>query len=122
MKTEIPSNTGYSYQYQNFGKTSNKGVELTLNAVLADKAKWGLNFNFNISYNRNRIDELSTENPWQSSNWSGSTIAKYEDYRVEEGGRLGEIWGYKTNGFYTAYDPVTNPMVNCFEWYFMGIA
>lgn len=109
MKTEIPSNTGYSYQYQNFGKTSNKGVELTLNAVLADKAKWGLNFNFNISYNRNRIDELSTENPWQSSNWSGSTIAKYEDYRVEEGGRLGEIWGYKTNGFYTAYDPVTNP-------------
>ena len=109
MKTEIPSNTGYSYQYQNFGKTSNKGVELTLNAVLADKAKWGLNFNFNISYNRNRIDELGTENPWQSSNWSGSTIAKYEDYRVEEGGRLGEIWGYKTNGFYTAYDPVTNP-------------
>ena len=109
MKTEIPSNTGYSYQYQNFGKTSNKGVELTLNAVLADKTKWGLNFNFNISYNRNRIDELGTENPWQSSNWSGSTIAKYEDYRVEEGGRLGEIWGYKTNGFYTAYDPVTNP-------------
>ena len=109
LSGEIPSNTGYSYQYQNFGKTSNKGVELTLNAVLADKAKWGLNFNFNISYNRNRIDELSTENPWQSSNWSGSTIAKYEDYRVEEGGRLGEIWGYKTNGFYTAYDPVTNP-------------
>ena len=68
---------------------------MTLNAVLADKAKWGLNFNFNISYNRNRIDELGTENPWQSSNWSGSTIAKYEDYRVEEGGRLGEIWDIK---------------------------
>ncbi len=109
MKTEIPSNTGYSYQYQNFGKTSNKGVELMLNAVIADKEKWGLNFNFNIAYNRNHIDELATENPWQSSNWSGSTIAKYEDYRVEAGGRLGEIWGYKTNGFYTAYDPVNNP-------------
>ena len=25
----------------------------------------------------------------------GSTIAKYEDYRVEEGGRLGEIWDIK---------------------------
>lgn len=109
MRTEIPSNTGYSYQYQNFGKTSNKGVELVLEAVLADKQNWGLNLNFNIAYNRNRIDELGTDNPWQSSNWAGSTIAKYEDFRVEQDGRLGEVWGYKTAGFYTAYDPVNNP-------------
>ena len=109
MKTEIPSNTGYNYQYQNFGKTSNKGIEVTMNAVLVDKKKFGLNFNFNISYNKNHIDELNTDNPWQSSSWAGSTIAKYEDFRVEEGGSLGEVWGYKTNGFFTAYDPVTNP-------------
>lgn len=109
MKTEIPANAGYNYQYQNFGSTSNKGVELSMNAIIADKKTFGLNFNFNISYNRNRIEKLNTDNPWQSSGWGGSTIAKYEDFRVEEGGRLGEIWGYKTNGFYTAYDPVTNP-------------
>ena len=107
MQTLIPSNTGYSYQFQNFGKTSNKGVELALNAVLIDKKKFGLNFNFNVSYNKNKIDELNMENPWQSSNWSGSTIAKYEDFRVEEGGRLGELWGYKSNGFYTVYDAAT---------------
>ena len=64
-KTEIPSNTSYNFtSIRTLVKLSNKGVELTLNAVLADKAKWGLNFNFNISYNRNRIDELGTENPW----------------------------------------------------------
>lgn len=109
MRTEIPANTGYGYQYQNFGKTSNKGVELAMNAVLVDRKKFSLNFNFNISYNRNHIDELATENPWQSSSWSGSTISKYEDFRVEEGGRLGEIWGFKTNGYFTAYDAVSNP-------------
>ena len=109
MRTEIPANTGYSYQYQNFGQTSNKGVELTLNTVLADRKDFKLNFNFNISYNQNRIDKLATENPWQSSNWSGSTISKYEDFRVEKGGRLGEIWGYKTDGYFTAYDPINNP-------------
>ena len=107
MQSVIPSNTGYSSQYQNFGKTSNKGVELALNAVIVDKKNFGLNFNFNISYNKNKIDELNMENPWQSSNWSGSTIAKYEDFRVEEGGRLGELWGYKSNGFYTVYDAAT---------------
>jgi hypothetical protein len=83
------------------------GVELALNAVIVDKKKFGLNFNFNVSYNKNKIDELNLENPWQSSNWSGSTISKYEDFRVEQGGRLGELWGYKMNGYYTVYDPAT---------------
>ena len=91
MQSIVPANTGYSYQFQNFGKTSNKGVELALNAVIVDKKNFGLNFNFNVSYNKNKIDELNMENPWQSSNWSGSTIAKYEDFRVEQGGRLGEL-------------------------------
>ncbi len=107
MQTVIPANTGYNTQYQNFGKTSNKGVEFALNAVLVDTKNFGLNFNFNIAYNKNKIEELATGNPWQSSNWSGSTIAQYEDYRVEAGGALGELWGYKTNGFYTVYDPAT---------------
>jgi TonB-linked SusC/RagA family outer membrane protein len=109
MKTEIPANTGYSYQYQNFGQTSNKGVELAVNAVIVDNKKYSVNFTYNISYNRNKIDKLNTESPWQSSSWAGSTLSKYEDYRVEQGGRLGEIWGYKTNGYFTAYDPVSNP-------------
>ena len=109
MQTVVPSSTGYSYQFQNFGKTSNKGVELTVNAVIVDRKKWGLNFNFNIAYNKNKIDELNMENPWQSSSWSGSTIAEYEDFKIEEGGRLGELWGFKTNGFFTVYDPVSNP-------------
>ena len=109
MKTEIPSNTGYSYQYQNFGKTSNKGIEFSASAVLVDTKKASVNFNFNIAWNKNKIDELNTDNPWQSSNWAGSVLSKYEDYRVEEGGSLGEIWGYKTAGYYTAYDAETNP-------------
>ena len=109
MQTVVPSSTGYSYQFQNFGKTSNKGVELTVNTVIVDRKQWGLNFNFNIAYNKNKIDELNMENPWQSSSWSGSTISKYEDFKIEEGGRLGELWGFKTNGFFTVYDPVSNP-------------
>ena len=107
MQSVVPASTGYSYQFQNFGKTSNKGVELTLNAAIIDKKNFTLNANFNISYNKNKIEELAMDNPWQSSNWAGSTISKYEDFKVEEGGRLGEIWGFKQNGYYTIYDPAT---------------
>lgn len=109
MRTEIPGNSGYNYQYRNFGQTSNKGVELSVNAALIDKKRFGLNVTANIAYNRNRIDKLSTDSPWQSSNWAGSTLSQYEDFRVEEGGRMGEIWGYRTDGYFTVFDPVTNP-------------
>lgn len=107
MLTEVPSSSGYSYQYQNFGKTSNKGVEFSLNAAIIQKKNFNLNGNFNISWNKNKIDELTNTNPWQSSNFAGSTFSLYEDYRVVEGGALGEVWGYKTNGFFTVYDPTT---------------
>lgn len=63
----------------------------------------------NLAYNRSHIDELNTDSPWQDYKWVGSNISQYENFRVEEGGRLGEIWGYRANGFYTVYDPKTNP-------------
>ena len=109
MRTEIPANTGYSYQYQNFGKTSNKGIELQLNAGIIQNRNFNLDFNMNIAYNKNRIDELNTNNPWQSSNWAGSTLSKYEDFRVEKGGSLGEVWGFKSNGYFTVFDEKNNP-------------
>ena len=104
MKTTIASSSGYSYQYKNMGQTSNKGVELQLDAVLVDAKDFGLNFNFNISYNRGKIDKLNGSSFWQSSSWAGTAAAGIEDFLVEEGGRLGEVYGYKTDGFYTADD------------------
>ena len=109
MQVEIPSQSGYSYQFRNFGQTSNKGIELNVNTYIVDKKNFKLNANFNISWNTNKIDKLNMDNPWQSSNFAGSTFAAYEDFNVAKGGKLGEIWGYKTNGFFTAYDPQTNP-------------
>lgn len=71
MRAEVPSQTGYSYQYQNFGQTSNKGIEFTMNAAIIDKKDYNLTGTFNISWNKNKIDKLNTDNPWQSSNFAG---------------------------------------------------
>ena len=104
MKTTIAASSGYGYQYKNLGQTSNKGVELQLDGVILDKKNYGLNFNFNISYNKGKIDKLDGNSSWQSSKWGGSAAAGLEDFLIEEGGRLGEVYGYKTDGFYTADD------------------
>lgn len=102
MKTRVQSSSGYLYQYQNFGSTENKGVEFSTNLVILDSKNFTLNGNFNIAYNRNKITELTNDDPYQSSSFAGSTISEYNDFYVTEGGRLGEIWGFKYDGYYTA--------------------
>ena len=103
MKVKIPSHAGYgynSYQYQNFGKTSNKGVEISSNIVAYDSKKLTVNANFNIAYNKNKIEELNAfAGGWQSSSFNG---VAYEEFKIEEGGALGEIWGYESDGWYVA--------------------
>lgn len=105
MKATIPSGTGYTTQYQNFGKTSNKGIELAVNYAIVDNDDLKVNFNFNIGYNKSKIDELKSDNPFQSSNFAGSAITLGSgDFRVAEGGKLGEVWGYKYIGMYKPED------------------
>ena len=103
MNATIPSSTGFSTQYKNFGQTSNKGIELALDAVIVDTKDFGLNANFNISYNRAKIDKLAGGQTWQSSNWGGKPAGQ-NDFFIEEGGRLGEVYGYELDGFYTTDD------------------
>ena len=108
MLQTLPSATGYERQYQNVGTTSNKGIEWALNAALVDSKKFNLNFNFNISYNKNKIDKLEGGAHYETSSWGGTKINKSTgDFLLEEGGRLGELWGYKQQGFYTVFDPAT---------------
>ena len=101
MKARVQSSSGYLYQYQNFGSTENKGVELSLNYAAINTKSLALNFNANVAYNSNKITKLTTDDPFQSSSFAGSTISEYNDFYVTEGGRLGEVWGYKYDGFYT---------------------
>ena len=104
MKARVQSSSGYLYQYQNFGTTENKGFEFSTNVVIIDNKNFSLNGNFNISYNKNKIKELTNGNMYQSSSFAGSTIADQDDFYVMEGGRLGDIYGYMYDGFYTASD------------------
>lgn len=49
MEIQLPSVSGYRTQYQNLGQTTNRGVELSLNANLINKKDFFLDFNFNIT-------------------------------------------------------------------------
>ncbi len=101
----IASTYGYTSQYQNIGKTNNKGVELQLSAVLLRKpAGFNWNANFNISHNRNKIVALGRNQSsfYPAASWGVS--GQPTDYITRIGDPVGAMWGLVTDGFYKVSD------------------
>lgn len=96
---------GYTEQYQNIGKTSNKGIEISLNARIVEKEKWSVNGNFNIGINRSKVDKLA-DGDYQDykSGWASTDLKGENDYRVQVGQPLGLIYGFVADGYYKTTD------------------
>jgi len=96
-------NTSYTYQWRNMGEVQNSGIEATLNLVAVENKNFGLNFNFNIGVNQNRINSLGVMNNFSvSSGWAGTAILN--DYLVNVGDSMGLIYGYQSDGRYEVSD------------------
>lgn len=121
LSTVIPGDTGFTEMMTNVGQTSNKGVEFNVNAYIIDRKDFTLSANFNIGFNKGKIDKLSAG---EDAFYTTADVDINEDvfwYRVGE--RMGSIYGYVNDGFYKVedfnYDPVANTytlkegVVNC---------
>ncbi len=95
--------SGYDSQYQNIGSTRNRGVELTLNAPIISKKDFSLNIGGNIAYNQNTVTSLGgLESIMAQSYWASTEIG--DDYIVQVGQPLGNMYGYVSDGMYTVND------------------
>lgn len=103
LAVAIPPTTGYTSQLQNIGATSNRGVEIQLNATPVSKKNFAWNSNFNISFNKNRVESLGgPTSQTRNSGWQGSDGV--DDYLVEVGRPVGLMYGFVTDGFYKIED------------------
>ena len=95
--------TGYDSQYRNLGKTQNKGFEATFTWHVVDKKDWGIDFNGNISFNKNKVKSLGIMKDfgWPSM-WQSTEIGN--DYMIAVGQSLGEVYGYRCAGRYEVSD------------------
>ena len=95
--------SGYEFQYQNIGSVQNRGLELSLNAVLVERDNFGLTVGANISLNRNKVLSLGKLSRIESeSRWASSEVGV--DYVVEPGQPLGNMYGYFSDGYYSVSD------------------
>ena len=62
LTVALPAASGFSSSLQNIGELENKGLELSLNTENFTKGKFHWSTDFNISFNRNKVLALNTEN------------------------------------------------------------
>lgn len=102
LETQIPGDTGFTSLMTNVGQTSNRGIELNLNAYIVEKKDWTLSANFNIGFNKGKIDKLAGN---EEAFYATAGVNINDDvfwYRVGE--KMGTIYGYVNDGFYTVND------------------
>ena len=103
LAVAIPPTTGYTSQLQNIGATSNRGVEIQLGATPFQSKNFTWNTNFNISFNKNRVESLGgVQSQTRNSGWQGSDGV--DDYLVQVGKPVGQMYGFVTDGFYKVED------------------
>lgn len=103
LSAQIPATTGYTTQLQNIGATSNRGLEFQLNAVVFQKRDFNWQSNFNIAFNKNRVESLGgVSQITRNSGWQGSDGV--DDYLVKVGQPVGLMYGFVTDGFYKIDD------------------
>lgn len=103
LALQIPPTTGYTSQIRNIGATSNRGIEFQLNAIPIQKRNFSWNSNFNIAFNKNRVENLGgPEQITRSSGWQGTDGT--DDYLVKVGQPVGLMYGFVTDGFYKLDD------------------
>ncbi len=105
MKVPVDASAGYSYQFQNVGQTSNKGLELSLGSDLVRSKNFNLSVNLTYNFNKNNIDKLNDDALADThTGWGSSMLKPYYDYVIRKGQPVGLIQGYKSQGFYTVDD------------------
>jgi TonB-linked SusC/RagA family outer membrane protein len=105
LRVPIDSSTGYSYQYQNVGETSNKGVELQLSYTPIRTKDFSLTVSGTYNYNKNTVEALSDKvKTTYRTGWGSTMKAPYDDYELVVGKPVGQIRGYIFDGFYSVDD------------------
>ena len=105
MRVPVAESTGHSYQYQNVGETSNKGIEFSIFYEIIRSKDFNLSVNATYNYNKNNVEKVvEGVNADTNTNWGSSMKRPYNDYIIREGEPVGTIWGYKSAGFYTVDD------------------
>ncbi|HYG37743.1 MAG TPA: TonB-dependent receptor [Cytophagales bacterium] len=89
-RAPLPSETGYSETPVNIGTIENEGFEFMINTFPVRNSEITWNLSYNMAFNNDKVKEL----------YKGLPIIEDGRWFVEEGGRLGNFYGWQALGVY----------------------
>lgn len=96
MTLRVASQTGYTSRWTNIGKTSNKGIELTIETRNIIKPNFSWRSTLTLSHNKQMVDDIGTEEFISAYNSPGNN--PYMIYGYVKGYPLNSLWGFKYGG------------------------
>ena len=88
--------TGYTSRFTNLGKTSNRGVEVSVESRNIVKPKFGWTTSFTLSHNKQMVDDIGSEDFISAYDSPGNN--SYMMYGYVKGYPLNSLWGFKYGG------------------------
>lgn len=106
----LPGELGYNAVRVNVGSIQNEGFEFMINTFPVRNGKVTWNVSYNMSFNNDKVLEL----------YGGIPITSSGRWFLEEGGRLGNFYGWKNKGVYqysesNAYTPEWQRLTPVFD-------
>jgi len=110
LNADIPSTTGFTRVYKNIGEITNEGLELTLTTVNVKSKTFTWSSDFNISFNRNKVMELSDNqhNMLSTVSWDNG-YTNEPLYMAALNGPAAAFFGYLSDGLYQVDDFDVSP-------------
>ena len=96
LTVKVPQHTGYDNKYQNIGRTTSQGLELTLNSRNIVKRNFTWNTSFTISHASSVVNDIGSESEVASKTSPNSTAYMTIGYKV--GYPVNSFWGFQYAG------------------------
>lgn len=104
INSSLAPSQGFLNGMRNIGKVGNKGFEFTLNTTNVKNKTFSWNSSFNISFNRNKVLELTEEDPSILSRINWGNFNNAYPYIAIPGRPIGQFYGYVWDGVYQYSD------------------
>ncbi len=98
LSVQRPSQTGFTSYMENVGKTSNKGVELSIESRNIAKKNFTWSTTLTVSHNKQMVEDIGSRDFVAALSSPGN--GSYMMYGYVAGRPLNSLWGFKYGGVY----------------------
>lgn len=109
LSVQVPTQTGYNSKFINLGKTSNKGIELSIESQNITKKHFGWTTSFTISHNIQMVEDIGSNDFVNVYGAYGNN--SYMMYGYVKGYPLNALWGFKYAGVWKTQDEINRSKI-----------